>query len=84
MLIGCHSEHTHEGHEQEAHEHGENTESVTIWTDTVEAFVEYDQLTPNEPSRMLIHLTWLDGHRPVTEIRSRHHTLNKMPLTIRN
>ena len=67
MLIGCHSEHTHEGHEQEAHEHGENTESVTIWTDTVEAFVEYDQLTPNEPSRMLIHLTWLDGHRPVTE-----------------
>jgi|GEM_PF-6010519 len=69
MLLGCHSEHTHHDHDhdQGGHDHVDKTESVTVWTDTLEAFVEYDPLKPKEPSRMLIYLTWLTGHRPVTE-----------------
>ena len=69
VLLGCHSEQAHDdyGHEHGGHNHGEEAESVTVWTDTLEAFIKYDPLKPKKPSRLLIHLTWLDGHRPVTE-----------------
>lgn len=39
--------------------------AVTLWTDTLELFMEYPLLTPGQPGRFIIHLTVLDGFQPV-------------------
>ena len=64
---GNHDAHDHTEAHGHGHGHPDDAEQVTVWTDTLEAFVEYDPLQANQDSRMLVHLTWLEGHRPVTE-----------------
>ncbi|MCH7878895.1 MAG: efflux RND transporter periplasmic adaptor subunit [candidate division Zixibacteria bacterium] len=51
-------------------EHGEEgraSAAVTLWTDKMELFMEYEAFTVNEPGRFIIHLTILDGFQPVRE-----------------
>lgn len=68
ILIGCSTEQTvSNNHEHDDHGHHDDSEQVTVWTNSLEAFVEYDYFEPYKESTMLIHLTWLKEHRPVTE-----------------
>ena len=41
--------------------------AVTLWTDSMELFMEYPVLLTNMPGRFIIHLTVLDGFQPVRE-----------------
>lgn len=67
IYYGCsdnHSESTdHEDHDSKHQE----KESVTIWTDELELFMEYDVLIKNNQSNFLIHLTDLKDFKPITE-----------------
>lgn len=50
------------------HDHGETESiSVTLWTKDMELFMEYPPLVAGEPGRFIIHLTHLEGSRPVRE-----------------
>jgi RND family efflux transporter MFP subunit len=43
------------------------TVAVTMWTNSMELFMEYPVLVPNMSGRFIIHLTVLDGFQPVRE-----------------
>lgn len=51
---------------QAAPSHEPSAESFTQWTQTHEVFVEYPTLVVGKPSPLAAHVTWLDGHKPVT------------------
>ena len=64
LAVGCKNHgHSHgdEGHGHDDHGgHGDSyhpTESVTIWTDKAELFMEWDALTVGRESRFLAHIT---------------------------
>lgn len=60
--------HAHTDEADHGHDHGETENiSVTLWTDNMELFMEYPSLVVGEPGRFIIHLTHLDGSRPVSE-----------------
>jgi membrane fusion protein, heavy metal efflux system len=58
---GCH-DHVHE---EEAHHHEAN--SVTIWTDSTELFMEYPPLVTGQESAFAVHLSNMKNFKPVTE-----------------
>ena len=69
ILAACNrtSEHSHANGDA-GHDHGEELSvDTTIWTNTVELFVEYPALVVGNTSRFAAHYTRLDGHQPVTE-----------------
>ena len=56
-------------HHEHGHDHGHGhaeTVQQTVWSSRLEVFVEYPQLKPNQEAEMLAHITWLDGHRPMS------------------
>lgn len=58
--------HSHEG---TTHTHADEIASVAItkWTDDLELFMEYPVLRVGTPARFSVHLTRLDGFRPVSQ-----------------
>lgn len=61
-----HSASGHDHEEHEGHGHGEHkypSESVTLWTDKAELFMEWDALTVGRESRFLAHITDLRNPR---------------------
>lgn len=74
--------HTHDhgsGHDH-GHDHGSSqdtashldegeipTVAVTLWTETMELFMEYPEMVARRPGRFIIHLTVLDGFQPVRD-----------------
>ncbi|WPP51858.1 efflux RND transporter periplasmic adaptor subunit [Catalinimonas niigatensis] len=57
-------EHTHgEG----GHEHGAEALSYTVWTDSLELFVEFPPLIVGQLSSFAAHFTRLEDYKPVTE-----------------
>ena len=52
---------------EDQHTHGEEPIAVTMWTDQLELFMEYDEFTPGEPSHCIIHLTKLSDFKPILE-----------------
>jgi len=71
---GCTNDHSHDGQEQEHKPHGSNgdvqealpAQSVTIWTQKTELFMEYEPLVAGRPSRFAAHLTTVDDFKAVT------------------
>ena len=61
VFSGC-GTHTHD---EEEHHH--EAVSVTLWTDTLELFMEYPQLVTGTESPFIIHLTDMRTFMPVTE-----------------
>ncbi|HSR68387.1 MAG TPA: efflux RND transporter periplasmic adaptor subunit [Acidobacteriota bacterium] len=65
--------HSHDGedhsHGEESHSHDEDDEALsdTVWNDRFELFMEHPPLRSGETVDFLVHLTILDGSRPVTE-----------------
>lgn len=64
FVWGC-SDHQHTQAPQQAHAHAGN--SVTLYTDATETFMEYPQLIVNHDARFLIHLTDLKDFKAVTD-----------------
>jgi len=70
-LIGCVPAARAQDHGHAAgadpHDHAPETPtvSVTQWTETMELFMEHPELIAGQPARFVIHLTVLDGFRPV-------------------
>lgn len=69
-------DHGHDHADDHDHDHGVEsaahpaeqdmpTIAVTRWTDTMELFMEYPEPVAGRPGRFIIHLTVLDGFRPV-------------------
>jgi len=60
FLFGCHT-----------HEHPHDSEipsvSVTLWTDKMEIFMEYEQAIVDHEIKFIIHLTTLEDFQPVRE-----------------
>jgi RND family efflux transporter MFP subunit len=65
LAIAC-SDHDHEGEHDHGHAHDEHgghggseypAESVTLWTDKAELFMEWDALTVGRESRFLAHIS---------------------------
>lgn len=62
--------HDHAEEAENSHDVGNDegvSRAVTLWTDKMELFMEYPVMTANEPGRFIIHLTMLEGFRPVRE-----------------
>jgi RND family efflux transporter MFP subunit len=62
--------HTHEGGEEHTHLVGSEdqpTLGVTVWTDKFELFMEHPPSRAEIPVNFAIHLTELEGSKPVTE-----------------
>ena len=62
--------HTHEGGEEHTHLVGSEDQpnlGVTVWTDEFELFMEHPPLRAEIPANFAIHLTELEGSKPVTE-----------------
>ncbi len=56
------SRHDHDGYYSDhGHDHDQETESVTIWTDALELFVEFPFLVVGEAHPFLLHLTHVDS-----------------------
>ena len=64
-VLACATEPQSDAEDQDTHD--EKTITVTMWTDQLELFMEYDQFTPGEPSHFIIHLTKLSDFKPVLE-----------------
>ncbi|UCE19836.1 MAG: efflux RND transporter periplasmic adaptor subunit [Gemmatimonadota bacterium] len=54
---------------EDQHAHDQEMVAVTMWTDQLELFMEYEEITPGEPSHFIIHLTKLADFKPVLEGR---------------
>jgi membrane fusion protein, heavy metal efflux system len=76
LLAGCHHDHAHgqgtTGHDHKGGaEHGKKDEpepeSVTVWTDRHELFVEFPPPAPGKPVAFHAHVTRLAGFQAVTE-----------------
>ena len=65
---GGNGAHTHAG-ETESHVHADEdpSESVTLWTDDIELFMEYPFLKVGVPAKFLVHLTRLSDFQPVAQ-----------------
>ena len=61
MMAGCDSGTSTQG-EPESHENESN--QLTLFTDEVELFIEFDPLVAGEPSNFLVHVTLLESYRP--------------------
>jgi RND family efflux transporter MFP subunit len=62
--------HTHEGGEEHTHLVGSEDQpslGVTVWTDKFELYMEHPPLRAEIPVNFAIHLTELEGSKPVTE-----------------
>lgn len=62
--------HAHEGGEEHTHLVGSDdqpTLGTTVWTDKFELLMEHPPLRAEIPSNLAIHLTELEGSKPVTE-----------------
>jgi hypothetical protein len=62
--------HTHEGGEEHTHLVGSEDQpalGVTVWTDEFELFMEHPPLRAEIPAVLAIHLTELEGSKPVSE-----------------
>jgi len=56
------------GRKEQGHHHGElEAHAVTQWSDQVELFVEFDPLIAGKETAFAVHLTDLNGFKPVTE-----------------
>jgi RND family efflux transporter MFP subunit len=63
-LAACGDDHDHDHHD----EHDEEpTTSFTRWSATHELFVDHPVLVVGRPAPLAAHLTWLEGHAPVTD-----------------
>lgn len=80
FLLACsQADHRHGASSEEhghGHEHEEEAIQQTIWTPNFEVFVEYPPLKKGKDARFLVHMTWLNGHRPVTSGRLSVHIEN--------
>ena len=50
------------------HDHGEENESLTLWTDRLELFTEFPLLTVGSPQEFLLHLSFVDTGLPVQDL----------------
>jgi membrane fusion protein, heavy metal efflux system len=50
----------------DAHDHGDNMNSVTMWSDQMELFMEFAPLISKQESQFIVHLTKLENFKPVT------------------
>jgi len=59
--------------QEHGHDHGAADEvptvAVTRWTETMELFMEYPEMVAMRSGRFIVHLTVLDGFRPVRDGR---------------
>lgn len=57
-------DHSHE----DEHMHGEDNETVTVWTDELELFTEFPLLVTGEPQSFLLHLTYVKTGLAVRDV----------------
>ncbi len=61
------NEHSHDGSEPDhgSHDHDEYpTDQVTIWNDEIEIFMEHELFEVDRATRLIIHVTFIDGWLP--------------------
>lgn len=58
--------HSHDG-TTHTHADEEASVAVTVWTDDLELFMEYPVLRVGRPAKFAVHLTRMEGFKPVTQ-----------------
>ena len=67
FLLACNS--SQQTAVEDIHDHGEETIALTVWTDQLELFMEYNELHAGEPAHFIIHLTDQADFQPLREGR---------------
>lgn len=55
------------GHDEDGHDHEAEALSYTVWTDSLELFVEFPPLVADQVSSFAAHFTRLQDYQPVSE-----------------
>lgn len=64
LVLGCHETKSPDANTP-GHDHGAHGNSITLWSERMELFMEFAPMISNQESEFIVHLTKLENFKPV-------------------